>query len=66
MTAPACAEAPLPEVYGLAWDRFAGLACVVCGSVLTVGAVYRGWLHGRHGAHRLDTEVWCCPAPEAE
>lgn len=64
MTATACIKAPLPEVYGLAWDRVAGRACVVCGSRLTAGAVYRGWLYGQHGAHRLDVEVWCCPEPK--
>ncbi|MFD4245087.1 hypothetical protein ACFWP3_26390 [Streptomyces sp. NPDC058525] len=66
MAAPSCVRAPLPEVYGLAWEQRAGRACVVCGKRLTTGAVSRGWLFGRHGAHSLDVEVWCCPAPEAQ
>ncbi|MGW6979961.1 hypothetical protein ACWGE1_11015 [Streptomyces sp. NPDC054932] len=57
---------PLPEVYGLAWEQTAGRACVVCGKRLTTGAVSRGWLFGRHGAHSLDVEVWCCPKPEVD
>ncbi|WP_371588264.1 hypothetical protein [Streptomyces virginiae] len=61
MTAPPCVRAPLPQVYGLAWEQTAGRACVVCGKRLTTGAVSRGWIYGRHGAHRLDVEVWCCP-----
>ncbi|MGW2584506.1 hypothetical protein ACWCYZ_24805 [Streptomyces virginiae] len=66
MTAPSCVRAPLPEVYGLAWEQTAGRACVVCGNPLTAGAVSRGRLHGNHGAHSLDVEVWCCPKQEVD
>ncbi|MFJ9939343.1 hypothetical protein [Streptomyces erythrochromogenes] len=51
-------------MYGLAWAQRAGRACVVCGRQLTTGAVSRGWIYGKHGAHRLDVEVWCCPKTE--
>ncbi|MGW2580638.1 hypothetical protein ACWCYZ_04740 [Streptomyces virginiae] len=64
MTAPPCASAPLPEVYGLPWEQSSGRACVACGKPLTAGAVSRGHLRGRHGVHVLDVEVWCCPEPE--
>ncbi|MFD6972182.1 hypothetical protein [Streptomyces sp. NPDC059949] len=62
---PTCAAAPLPVRSQLTWEQAAGRACVVCDRQLTTGAVPRGWVNGQRGAHRLDVEVWCCPAPEA-
>ncbi|MER6484097.1 hypothetical protein ABT264_11215 [Streptomyces virginiae] len=64
MTPQVCARVRLPAPYGLSWDQQAGRACVICGRQLTTGAVSRGWIYGRYGAHRLDVEVWCCPKPE--
>lgn len=59
-----CQDVPLPSAHGLVWDQAAGRACVACGKRLTTGAISRGLVHGRHGVHVLDTEVWCCPDPE--
>lgn len=64
MTPQPCARVRLPTVYGLTWEQQAGRACVICGRQLTYGAVSRGWIYGKHGAHRLDVEVWCCPRTE--
>jgi hypothetical protein len=61
-----CDRTPLPEsVSALSHDQYLGRACVACGRQLTTGAVPRGVIPGRQGAHVLDVEVWSCPAPGA-
>ncbi|WP_189829229.1 hypothetical protein [Streptomyces subrutilus] len=64
MTGEPCARAPLPSAHGLTWDQGAGIACIICARPLTTGAVSRGRIHGRAGAHHLDIDAWACPLPE--
>ncbi|WCD86374.1 hypothetical protein KPP03845_102720 [Streptomyces xanthophaeus] len=59
-TSADCRTARL-SAYGLTWEQRAGRACGACGKPLSHGAVSRGWVRGRHGAHVLDVELWVCP-----
>lgn len=51
----------LPNAATLPRERWAGRACVWCGTALTSGAVSQGIARGQVGAIVLDAEVWACP-----
>lgn len=52
----------LPDATDLTRAQYSGWACVWCGIKLDKGAVSQGRVTGQAGAHRLDIEVYACPA----